>query len=269
MQLDKTNMVIRERGLLEILDLALHLIRAHAMHLLAAFCLGVLPFALLNAWLLNFPSYYEAEDWYLLYTFWTLALVLLEMPIAGALTTLYLGQTLFLAKPDWRALHRDFWKSLPQLLLYQGVIRTILLMPVITSFLPYASWAYLSEIILLERNPLRAKRDGISTWRRSKLLHGSNVGDIFVRWIGIAMIAALQVMGMMIALFIVKVWLTSLPDLGRLHYAIFLNLAVWSTAFFATVARFLCYLDLRIRREGWEVELRMRAEAVRMAGALS
>jgi hypothetical protein len=38
-------------------------------------------------------------------------------------------------------------------------------------------------------------------------------------------------------------------------------------AFFAIV-RFLSYLDLRIRHEGWEVELLMRAEAVRLGTQL-
>jgi hypothetical protein len=30
--------------------------------------------------------------------------------------------------------------------------------------------------------------------------------------------------------------------------------------------RFLSYLDLRIRHEGWEVELLMRAEGLRLVG---
>ena len=46
-----------------------------------------------------------------------------------------------------------------------------------------------------------------------------------------------------------------------------LPLALWITAMYLTVVRFLSYLDLRIRYEGWEVELRMRAEANRMAEA--
>ena len=35
---------------------------------------------------------------------------------------------------------------------------------------------------------------------------------------------------------------------------------LWMVAAYFTVVRFLGYLDLRIRREGWEVELLMRAE---------
>ena len=46
-------------------------------------------------------------------------------------------------------------------------------------------------------------------------------------------------------------------------------LSMWITAGFLTVVRFLAYLDLRIRHEGWEVELRMRAEGSRLTGQIS
>jgi hypothetical protein len=39
---------------------------------------------------------------------------------------------------------------------------------------------------------------------------------------------------------------------------------LWLVVAFMSVVRFLNYLDLRIRHEGWEVELLMRAEALRM-----
>ena len=42
-------------------------------------------------------------------------------------------------------------------------------------------------------------------------------------------------------------------------------LALWIVVMFMTVLRFLCYLDLRIRQEGWEVELLLRAEAAKLA----
>jgi hypothetical protein len=43
-------------------------------------------------------------------------------------------------------------------------------------------------------------------------------------------------------------------------------LSLWMVAGFMTVVRFLGYLDLRIRHEGWETELLLRAEASRLAG---
>ena len=51
---------------------------------------------------------------------------------------------------------------------------------------------------------------------------------------------------------------------GPLLIQIGVPLAMWFVAAYLTVVRFLNYLDLRIRDEGWEVELRMRAEAVRL-----
>ena len=46
--------------------------------------------------------------------------------------------------------------------------------------------------------------------------------------------------------------------------SIFTPLSMWATATFLAVVRFLSYLDVRIRQEGWEVELRLRAEGARL-----
>jgi hypothetical protein len=40
-------------------------------------------------------------------------------------------------------------------------------------------------------------------------------------------------------------------------------ISLWIVAGIMAVVRFLSYLDIRIRQEGWAVELRMRAEAIR------
>jgi hypothetical protein len=41
--------------------------------------------------------------------------------------------------------------------------------------------------------------------------------------------------------------------------------AMWTVAGYMCVVRFLAYLDLRTRREGWAVELQLRAEGARLA----
>jgi hypothetical protein len=79
--------------------------------------------------------------------------------------------------------------------------------------------------------------------------------------------------GMLIAIFMLALWgctqwLSEMAELDRFTYAVFFQLAVWTTVGFFTVVRFLSYLDLRIRREGWEVELKMRAEAARLQSEL-
>jgi hypothetical protein len=50
---------------------------------------------------------------------------------------------------------------------------------------------------------------------------------------------------------------------------VLLPLAMWIAACYFTVFRFLTYLDARIRQEGWEVELRLRAEANRLTSKLA
>jgi hypothetical protein len=49
----------------------------------------------------------------------------------------------------------------------------------------------------------------------------------------------------------------------------YLPLSAWLVAGYLAVVRFLQYLDLRIRREGWEIELQLRAEAARLQRQLS
>ncbi len=51
------------------------------------------------------------------------------------------------------------------------------------------------------------------------------------------------------------------------YFAVFIYpAAFWVVIAFYSVVRYLDYLDLRIRYEGWEVELLMRAEAAKMVG---
>ena len=52
-------------------------------------------------------------------------------------------------------------------------------------------------------------------------------------------------------------------------FTFYYPLALWIVVGFFAVARFLGYLDLRMRREGWEVELMMRAEAARLERQLT
>ena len=141
------------------------------------------------------------------------------------------------------------------------VLRALLIPLVITWFVPFAVWPYMNEVILLERNPLRRRRRGqMTTFRRSMALHGGSIGDLFARWLG-----SVAFGGLLFASF----WLTMQGLAGvllsewkfeGLTYTLYFPLALWMVVGYFTVARFLGYLDLRIRNEGWEVELMMRAE---------
>ncbi len=283
MELDKTNIVIRQRSYLDIMDLALRVIRAHAGPLLVALLAGILPLALLNAWLLADLAEADPEMGFpVRYMLLMLVLITWEMPLAAAPATVYLGESLFDGQPSWRTILANLRRALPQLLVYQVLLRGLLL-PVVL-FGPaeicvlgvlglFLHWPYLfiwrpyaNEVILLERNPMRPSRSAATTSvRRIRMLHAAQGGDLLARWMG-----AVSVGTILFASLWGSIWFLRTMLLGQLGWSEemfthYYQAALWIVVAFFTVVRFLSYLDLRIHREGWEVELAMRAEQARLA----
>jgi len=272
LQLDNNLITIRERNLLEIMDLALALIRAQGLPLLAALALGAVPMLLVNDLLLSSliePDWYDENDFPLEYFTKLALLVMFEMPLAAAPATLYLGQSMFHEQTSWRRVARDLLGSLPQLFWLQMVFRGFfigLFFLVLPPIIPFIAWPYLNEIILLERNQLLPKKGGRpSTFRRSRMLHGGSTGDLLARWLGSLLFGALLLFAVWMSLWVVLSQLGGGWISWYVSCRILLPVAAWTVVSFFTVVRFLSYLDLRIRREGWEVELALRAEATQMA----
>ena len=205
----------------------------------------------------------EFPGWYL---YLMLILVLWEAPLVTAAADVVPGASAFSEKIETRKIARNLAASLPQLTIYQVLVRGMLLAPpVLLWFLPFVTWPYLNEVILLERNrlsPGRSRR--MTTNRRMTALHAGSGGDLFVQWV-LAMVVGIPLA--------ISLWgsLCLLADLmldrwqiDTLVYTLYYPLALWITLGFFAVVRFLGYLDLRIRREGWEVELMMRAEGARL-----
>jgi hypothetical protein len=282
MQYDKTRIAIRERDLPDLLDLALHMVRAHWLALLVGSAIGAAPFAVLNFWLLKDLPLVEIED-YTWYVFRMVLLVLFEAPLAAVPATLLLGQAMFFTRFDAGRIVRQTIDSLPQLLFYQLLLRGLLMPQALfwerfgrelagvmsVYFLvwvfPFVTWPYLNEMILLERNPLRTKGANRSTWNRSRLFHKGHYGDNFGRLVGCAFLAAAMTSALWLASWHVRGFFTQEYEIDATMFTIHLPVALWMVAGFFTVVRFLSYLDRRIRSEGWEVELVLRAEAERLA----
>ena len=156
---------------------------------------------------------------------------------------------------------RDFVQSLPQLILYQVLWRGLLLATVAAGFVPFVVHPYLNEIILLERNPLHAAgKRSLSTSRRSSRLHQGNGGDFFLRWILNTLIGPILIVAIWGTLAVAAPWLLAERVWTQPFYTCLYPVAIWLVVAYFAVVRFLAYLDLRIRSEGWEVELLMRAE---------
>lgn len=263
MQLDRTRIAIRERSGLEIMDLSLHVIRSHVHQVIWCTLATALPLTAIN-----YAIVYQLDDlrWQL---FWMTVLMFIELPFANAPLTIYLGRTLFDDEPTGREIWRDLRHSLPQLILFQLIVRTVLIVPL---FLPFALWPFLSEIILLERNPLSSRKKGeMTTMRRNNSLHEAEGG--FIVWGLIAcmmlLLAALLVTSLWLSWWVVLALLTMDNTFLRPLIAAGLPLSIWIVSAYFTVVRFLSYLDVRIRREGWEVELLLRAQRARLMRQLA
>jgi hypothetical protein len=280
LEFDRTRIPIRERTFPDVLDLALAVTREHAGQLLGLLLLGAAPFIALNQWLLGGELAAELFDFeqppedvtvqWMWYVYALCVLLVIEIPLATAPMTLYLGQALFVERVDWRRLGRDYLRNLPQMLFFQLVIRALAAPWIISWFFMYSFWPFLSEVILLENNPWRAKKSvaRLSTLARNRALHGNNSGDLLARWLGSLLIGVVFVVSITTLSWVVRcVLLEEYEEVDSTLATIYLQGAIWLVVGYFTVVRFLSYLDLRIRSEGWELELRMRAAATRLTRA--
>lgn len=281
MQFDRTRIAVRERSILDILDLALRVARTGAGPLVATFLIGVLPAMIANHFLLaSFltPDVTDDSDIPWLYLFYMIPLVAWEAPLVTAGMTLYLGQSLFAEKAGPATLLRAFIRTLPQMILFQVVLRAVFLPGLIAPFFPwvlllmlvtllilYVDWPFLNEMILLERNPLRGAKGLMTTGRRLGTLHRGVRGDLFARWMVSLFFGAILLVAVWGSLAMAHLYLLAEWEEGSVAtYCVYYPLALWLVAGFFAIVRFLAYLDVRIRREGWEIELMMRAEQHRL-----
>ncbi|MFT5526986.1 MAG: hypothetical protein ACI9HK_004968 [Pirellulaceae bacterium] len=297
MQFDKTRIVIRERGMLDVFDLGLQVLREFFGSIAFMIVLGIAPFMLLNFglcyWMLE-PVYsqtFEMEyGWHILRYLWVISvLTYIEAPLAMSFLTAFLGQAVFVENLKLKDIIKDVNGTWLRLLWCHGIQRAViptiifmLLMErdsewqagidgVLLFFILFYLWIYrglrpfISEIILLEKNPLRARtRADVSVGQRSSALHDPNMGELFVRGMVTTFVAFCLIWCVYGGLLFMKgVYFNDWSHSRWMGYFYF-PLALWIVVGYLTVVRFLSYLDLRIRQEGWEVELLLRAEALRM-----
>lgn len=244
---DRTLIQIRERSFLDLLDLALVVVRNRPVPLTLAALAGVAPCAALNAWLTSDPGFP------LIYYLGALAV---EAPWATAPLTVVLGGLMFGERPSAVRVARALVRGLPALVFFQLVIRSVLTAFLVTFPIIPAKLAFLDEVILLERGKVTA------AVKRSSTLTGSRGGDFFGQWLaqvffGAAFVACFWFGTGGIVNALIGTELTwDEPGWGDL-YGWRAQLAVWLAISFFGVARFLTYIDQRIRLEGWEVKLRL------------
>lgn len=245
--------VVRERSIPELYDLALMVTRRHAIRLLALTAVGAVPMSLFDYWLL------KGSGWGSLYPL--LILLCAQAPLVTAPVTAYLGEAMFASRASARSALRAAARRWQALILV-GILRGLYaLVPILLIFFP----PHLVEVLLLERQSFKAawKRAPAMTadWKSEGMVHAC-LGPVVVAagvtvgvWAGSAFVHVL-------------VWgLSAYEDILPLldpGTSPLPSILVWPIVTYLAVVRFLAYIDLRTRHEGWDVELQLRRAARRL-----
>jgi hypothetical protein len=261
---DRTLIQIRERSFLDLLDLALYVVRSRPILLGLTAFVGIAPWAAINYWLLSEPEF-PRPAW--------VALLVLQAPWATAPLTLVLGDLMFGVPARLSRMAKTMLVSIPAMIVSQLLLRGFLLVTVIGyPFMP-AQYAFMNEVILLERVGLfpkpRAQQKEPSCFGRSRTLTRGMEGDLFVRWLvqvflGLAFALSFWMCATTLGATLIGSELTwHQPGISDLDGPIF-QTAVWIAVAFFAVYRYFSYIDRRIRLEGWELAMRLTVVASRL-----
>jgi hypothetical protein len=284
----------------EIGDLALVLVRQYPGPLVLTFATGAFLWALVNLFLIGWIPWQEsaygindeeATGEIMRYLAWMALLVILQTPAAGVMTTIFLGQAVFEQRPTWSSTWREAMRQFKRWFWKLGVVRFAIVPWVVLAIrwgqpanvfwdvmvplvvliwvsIVRASSPFMPEILLLEQCELRSKSpNAITARRRSKSLHGPMSGELSGRFLFVSGVLFLLAVSVGYSL----IWLRGIA-IGRwdimnlLILLVVYPFALWTAAGISVIIRMLNYLDCRIRLEGWEVELAVRAEAIRQFG---
>ena len=294
MQLDRTFIGIRQRSPFEIWDLTLQVVRRHLGPLCTLFLIGAIPWMIINhlltMWMVS-EDFYEDHAYYF---YWVNAcLVVSQAQIGTFWIAHYLGQAMFKANPSVKdtisavkILKNKFYfgwlhlmnrlvipiLGLTSLLLLTEdepvlALVSILLVPglLFVALIVRGRTPYLSEILLLEEAPRTSDSPHVQSYStRSSNLLGAPGADFFLKFSLAGMIGVALSLAIYESFCLLDSVLGLQSMANRNFNFIYWQISMWITAALIAVNRFLSYIDLRIRTEGWAVRLRLMAEEKRI-----
>lgn len=306
MQLDQTHLVMRPRRMSEIGDMTLAMLRHHPQQALVDFGTGALLWAILDIAILAWIPIQEAqlgltdeEAVLQIYRYlgWMTLLVILQTPLAGSLATLCLGRKIFEEAVTWRQAVREVWghrSALVETILIKGLVLPAilvllfrmgsplsffwdLLIPLLIlmiQFFTRGMYPFVPELLLLEKCPTRKPRNSadqnvITIPQRLSHLHRGQSGENGGRFIIQGFVYLVLLVCFLFTLMAIRGVLILRWDFLNLPVLLVLfPLCLWIIASISVVVRLLFYLDTRLRLEGWDVELLIRAEVIRRYGGM-
>ena len=286
MQFDQTSIAIRERNIFEVFDLAANVLVRHLRPIMVLLFLNAMPFVILDYYLLNWmtdvsfsvelsTAYYAAM----------IALIVSQAQLGTCLITVFMGRVMFLAEHSIWAVVKQFLKRLPYFLYSQGILRLALFPVLVAMFtsprdgeeaylmawlgvpaivfiglLVRAMRPFVSEVIYLEQTPLKSKTELPSLSLRSRNLHMLALFSVMMQFLLMSLFAPLLLFAVH-SVFVMADSMFSIRANSEISLQPFYILvAGWLVAGFLAVVRFLTYIDIRIRQEGWAVDLKFRSE---------
>jgi hypothetical protein len=275
MQLDGSAITIERRKITGCIDLAVVFVREHFGAVATMTAFFAVPSTLLTWWLM---AYTDQS------LFVSLILFALLSPILGAVLVIGAGRRVFgdefRVGESFSALRKRFWRLFGYMLLTRvlgGVLWCLILPPLLV----VVHSGFIAEILYLESTP------GNKVAARRKSLMTNVFSDLVGRGLAVFAFYALVVFGLFLLLERAAALLTGLQIMG-MDFTAFIGLMFEDGEEFLTViiahplfitvlhalmwlvyplirlAWFFCYLDVRIQKEGWDVELDFRIEAQRL-----
>lgn len=252
---------VRERNVLDVLDLALEVIRSRPRPIAAAALVGIAPCAAFNYAVYALLPEVPALWW---------GLLVLQVPWATAPLTVVLGDLMFGGKSRTREIVKRLARSIGALFLYQFLIRSLLLWTCLPGILIPFLFSFLNPVILLERergSKDRRRRKLFQTLRRSATLSGDRGSELLGFWLAQMGFGALFLLGFRTAasslwnLIVRGTLAPTFPDwnddAAMIEFVCgpTVQAGAWIVVTFFATANFLSYIDQRIRIEGWAVEV--------------
>lgn len=303
MQLDKTTVTISQRTGTELVDLSLLVFQRYWLSIVVLACLGALPFAIVNFILLWPLTQYDqlvmssrelgdVGSFKARYLIIMTAAILIQAPFALSGVTVFIGRAVFGDKPSLQDVFDAIRSRIWAIAWVQGVVRMSILVfvPLALLFqtpifqpeieiplylLCLCSYVFLVrglrpfalEILLLERCPIyvsKKAKDRIVYRRRSSWLHSGLAFELLGMHIGVTLVEALTALSACLStLFLIGV-LTGIWNWGPWMDMLLFPTIIWGIATWGTIIRFLTYMNSRIHTEGWEIELKLKAESQRL-----
>ena len=286
MQFDQTSIAIRERSSLEVFDLAANVLVRHLQPIMVLLFLNAMPFVVLDycliGWMTDVSFSVELSTAYYVAV---IALIVSQAQLGTCLITIFMGRVMFLEEHSIWAVLKQFLKRLPYFLYSQGILRVALFpvlvamftsprdgeeaylmaflgLPAITfiGLLVRAMRPFVPEVIYLEQTPLKSKSDLPSLSQRSRNLHMLASASITMQSVLMLLFAPLLLFSIH-SVFVMADSMFSIranSDISLQPFYILIS--GWLVAGFFAVVRFLMYIDVRIRQEGWSVDLKFRSE---------